>query len=178
MNLIISEIKKRTEGISFDDVLEIKDKMLKRDSKILDIKDVTVTGNVFYDDGLYLLNYKLDYTIVLPSSRSMVPVAIHQGEMISEVFVENSDLISKSDLVEENLALVLEDGVIDLEESAIDNILLSIPMRVLTDEEKASADMPSGNNWSVLTESQYDALQKEKKQENNPFSRLEGLFKD
>ena len=74
--------------------------------------------------------------------------------------------------------MVIEDGFIDLEESVIDNILLGIPMQVLSEEEQASAEMPSGNHWSVLTEEQYDVLQDEKKKANNPFASLGGLFDD
>ena len=108
----------------------------------------------------------------------MQPVDVHQVEDVSELFVESADLHSKEDLVKENLALVLEEDVIDLEESAIDNILLTIPMQVLSDEERQSDDMPSGQNWSVMTEEQYEALQDEKKKENNQFSALNGLFED
>ena len=178
MMIAISEIKKNAEGIAFNESLNIKEKLMQRSSEVLDVKAVSVNGIVSYDDGLYLLNYQLDYTITLPSSRSMQPVDVHQVEDVSELFVESADLHSKEDLVKENLALVLEEDVIDLEESAIDNILLTIPMQVLSDEECQSDDMPSGQNWSVMTEEQYEALQDEKKKENNQFSALNGLFED
>ena len=51
-------------------------------------------------------------------------------------------------------------------------------MQILSKEERNSNVMPSGNDWSVLTEEQYDVLQDEKKKENNPFSTLNGLFED
>ncbi len=174
----ISEIKKNADGIAFNLSLDIKEKLMKRNKDVLDVKTVSANGSISYDDGLYLLNYTLDYTITLPSSRSMLPVDVHQVEVVSEIFIEAADIHSKEDLVRENLVLVLEDDYIDIEESAIDNILLTIPMQVLSDEERQSDTMPSGNNWSVLTEEQYDALQNEKKKENNPFSALNGLFED
>ena len=108
----------------------------------------------------------------------MLPVDVHQVEEVSEIFIEAVDIHAKEDLVRENLVLVLEEDYIDLEESAIDNILLTIPMQVLSEEEQNSDTMPSGNSWSVLTEEQYDALQDKKKKENNPFSALNGLFED
>ena len=77
---------------------------MQRSSEVLDVKAVSVNGIVSYDDGLYLLNYRLDYTITLPSSRSMQPVDVHQVEDVSEVFVESADLHAKEDLVKENLA--------------------------------------------------------------------------
>ena len=167
--IAISEIKKNAEGIAFNESLNIKETLMQRSSEVLDVKEVLVNGLVTYDDGLYLLNYRLDYTITLPSSRSMKPVDVHQIEDVTEVFVESADLHAKEDLVKENLALVLENDFIDLEESAIDNIILTIPMQVLSDEERQSEDMPSGQNWSVMTEDQYEALQNEKKKENNRF---------
>lgn len=93
-------------------------------------------------------------------------------------FYWRSGYSCKEDLVRENLVLVLEEDYIDLEESAIDNILLTIPMQVLSEEEQNSDTMPSGNSWSVLTEEQYNALQNKKKKENSPFSALNGLFED
>ncbi len=178
MMFSISEIKKNPDGISFNVSLDIKEKLAERNKDVLDVKGIFVQGNVSYDDGLYLLNYTLDYTITLPSSRSMLPVDVHQIEEVSEVFIEAVDIHAKEDLVRENLILVLEEDYIDLEESAIDNMLLTIPMQVLSEEEQNSDTMPSGNSWSVLTEEQYDALQDKKKKENNPFSALNGLFED
>lgn len=178
MMFSISEIKKNPDGISFNVSLDIKEKLAERNKDVLDVKGIFVQGNVSYDDGLYLLNYTLDYTITLPSSRSMLPVDVHQIEEVSEVFIEAVDIHAKEDLVRENLILVLEEDYIDLEESAIDNMLLTIPMQVLSEEEQHSDTMPSGNSWSVLTEEQYDALQDKKKKENNPFSALNGLFED
>lgn len=178
MMFSISEIKKNPDGISFNVSLDIKEKLAERNKDVLDVKGIFVQGNVSYDDGLYLLNYTLDYTITLPSSRSMLPVDVHQIEEVSEVFIEAVDIHTKEDLVRENLILVLEEDYIDLEESAIDNMLLTIPMQVLSEEEQNSDTMPSGNSWSVLTEEQYDALQDKKKKENNPFSALNGLFED
>lgn len=176
--LLLSEIRKKSEGVTFDDYLSIKEELLGRDAGILDIRDVHAVGSVTYDQGLYLLNYKLDYVITLPSSRSMTPVELEEGQLISEIFITQADMADKEDLVEENLVLVLEGESIDLVESVIDNILLNIPLQVLTEEEVNSDDMPSGSNWSVLTESQYDQLKSDKKKANNPFSALDGLFDD
>ncbi len=178
MMFSILEIKKNPDGINFNFSLDIKEKLAERNKDVLNVKEVFVQGNVSYDDGLYLLNYTLDYTITLPSSRSMLPVDVHQIEEVSEVFIEMADIRTKEELVRENLVLVLEEDYIDLEESVIDNILLTIPMQILSKEERNSNVMPSGNDWSVLTEEQYDVLQDEKKKENNPFSTLNGLFED
>lgn len=175
-NLI--DLKKQTEGVTFDRQLDIKEVLLGRDSSILDIANVTARGHISYDAGLYLLNYQLDYTITLPSSRSMEPVVLAETLSVSEVFIEEGDVKEKAELIEEDLVLVIEGETISLEESVADNILLNIPLRVLTSEEEQDGQMPSGNAWTVLTEEQYQVQQEEKAVANNPFASLNGLFEE
>ena len=80
--------------------------------------------------------------------------------------------------MDEELVLVIEGDVISLEESVVDNILLNIPLRVLIEAEEKEDTLPSGNSWTVMTESQYQELQEEKAVQNNPFASLNGLFED
>lgn len=174
----ILDIKKQAEGLAFDRQLEIKDLLLERDSSILDIEAVQASGQISYDAGLYLLHYELDYTITLPSSRSMEPVRLSEHLSVSEVFIEADEVASKADMVDEELVLVIEGDIISLEESVVDNILLNIPLRVLTEAEEKEDTLPSGNSWTVMTESQYQELQEEKAVQNNPFASLNGLFED
>ena len=172
----MADLKKNPEGLHFDRELDIKELLMSRNPEILDIKNVRAKGLVGYDEGLFLLNYELSYLLTLPSSRSMEPVDLAQETLVSEVFIEAGQVEAKKELVDEELVLVLTDDFIDLEESVIDNILLNIPLQVLTQAEATDASLPSGNNWSVMTESQYQDLQEEKKSANNPFTRLEGMF--
>lgn len=171
-----TDLKKNPEGIHFDQSLDISELLLSRNPEILSVKDVTVKGLVNYDDGLFLLNYDLNYKLTLPSSRSMEPVELEQGYFVSEVFIEPQEVDNKKELVEDELVLVLEGTEIDLAESVVDNILLNIPLKVLTDQESQSDAMPSGHDWTVMTESQYQALQEEKQAANSPFAALDGLF--
>ncbi|MBM7635458.1 YceD family protein [Streptococcus saliviloxodontae] len=172
------DIKKHEGGISFEQVIDIKEHLMARSDDIIDVDPVKVVGNISFDSGLYLLNYDLSYHLVLPSSRSMEPVSYQHQLFISEVFIEEKDAIAKKDLIDDDLVLVLEGDTINLVESIVDNILLAIPLRILTEEELQNEELPSGNSWSVMTEEQYQALQEEKKAENNPFSALNGLFED
>lgn len=174
--LILSEIRKRPDGLHFDQVCDVKEKLLERDPQILDLKDVRVVGDVHYDAGLYLLHYQLRYEVTLPSSRSMTPVSLKEVQDVQELFIEATDLAGKQDMVDDQLVLVLEEDNIDLDESVVDNILLAIPLQVLTEEEKQSQELPTGQDWTVLTEDQYQSLKEEKQKENNPFASLQGLF--
>lgn len=173
----LAEIKKKDNKLPFDQELDIKEALTERDQTIIDIDKVRAQGTVSYEDGLYFLTYYLDYLITLPSSRSMEPVELTNQLFVSEVFIAEGDLDGKQELVDDDLVLVIEGDAIDLTESVIDNILLNIPLKVLTEEEEEDNDtLPSGQSWSVLTEEQYQALQEEKKEENNPFAALNGLF--
>ncbi|EHJ53007.1 YceD family protein [Streptococcus macacae] len=172
----INDIKKIPEGISFNENLSLESKLMERSSQVLALDDVTAKGKLQYDDGFYLLNYQLDYTITLPSSRSLEAVVLENSLPVHEVFIEASEAEEKQELVEDDLVLVLEDDAIDLEESIMDNILLNIPLKVLTADEKAAEKLPSGQNWNLLSEEQYQSMQKEKKAENSPFAALTDFF--
>lgn len=172
----INDIKKRHAGIDFEEELDIKTELIERHPNLIDVSLANVKGNVAYEKGLYLLTYQLTYQLTLPSSRSMLPVSLEDSYLVTEAFIEASEVTAKQEMVDDELVLVIEGDSIDLKESVIDNILLNIPLRVLTPEEADSDDLPSGEHWTVLTQDQYQAQQEEKKKETNPFAALSGLF--
>ena len=176
MNLYTQEIRKNPEGLTFDQELDLLKELQKRNPEILDLKDVTATGRVAYDTGLYVLDYQLTYTIVLASSRSMEPVELQESYPVTEVFAEDAQSEADIEALEEDLILPIEGGKIDLSESVADNILLNIPLKVLTPEEEAGQGFIEGNDWKILSEEEYQAAQAIKKEENSPFAGLNGLF--
>ena len=176
MNLYTQEIRKNPEGLTFDQELDLLKELQKRNPEILDLKDVTATGRVAYDTGLYILDYQLTYTIVLASSRSMEPVELQESYPVTEVFAEDAQSEADIEALEEDLILPIEGGKTDLSESVADNILLNIPLKVLTPEEEAGQGFIEGNDWKILSEEEYQAAQAIKKEENSPFAGLNGLF--
>ena len=176
MNLFTQEIRKNPKGLAFDQELDLLKELQKRNPEILDLKNVTATGRVAYDTGLYVLDYQLSYTIVLASSRSMEPVEIKESYPVTEVFAEDVQSDADIEALEEDLILPIEGGKIDLSESVADNILLNIPLKVLTPEEEAGQGFIEGNDWKILSEEEYQAAQAIKKEENSPFAGLNGLF--
>ena len=176
MNLYTQEIRKNPEGLTFDQELDLLKELQKRNPEILDLKDVTATGRVAYDTGLYILDYQLTYTIDLASSRSMEPVELQESYPVTEVFAEDAQSEADIEALEEDLILPIEGGKIDLSESVADNILLNIPLKVLTPEEEAGQGFIEGNDWKILSEEEYQAAQAIKKEENSPFAGLNGLF--
>ena len=178
MNLYTQEIRKNPEGLAFDQELDLLKELQKRNPEILDLKDVTATGRVAYDTGLYVLDYQLTYTIVLASSRSMEPVELQESYPVTEVFAEDAQSEADIEALEEDLILPIEGGKIDLSESVADNILLNIPLKVLTPEEEAGQGFIKGNDWKIMTEEEYQEAQAVKKEENSPFASLQGLFEE
>ena len=176
MNLFTQEIRKNPEGLAFNQELDLLKDLQKRNPEILDLKNVTATGGVAYDTGLYVLDYQLTYTIVLASSRSMEPVELQESYPVTEVFAEDVQSEADIEALEEDLILPIEGGKIDLSESVADNILLNIPLKVLTPEEEAGQGFIEGNDWKILSEEEYQAAQVIKKEENSPFAGLNGLF--
>ena len=176
MNLFTQEIRKNPEGLAFDQELDLLKELQKRNPEILDLKNVTATGRVAYDTGLYVLDYQLSYTIVLASSRSMEPVELQESYPVTEVFAEDVQSDADIEALEEDLIFPIEGGKIDLSESVADNILLNIPLKVLTPEEEAGQGFIEGNDWKILSEEEYQAAQAIKKEENSPFAGLQGLF--
>ena len=176
MNLFTQEIRKNPEGLAFAQELDLLKELQKRNPEILDLKHVTATGRVAHDTGLYVLDYQLNYTIVLASSRSMEPVELQESYPVTEVFAEDVQSDADIEALEEDLILPIEGGRIYLSESVADNILLNIPLKVLTPEEESGQGFIEGNDWKIMTEEEYQEAQAIKKEENSPFAGLQGLF--
>lgn len=174
----IHDIQKKSEGIAFEQTLELSEELKNRDPGILDLSPVTVVGKVRFEGGLFFLSYQMTYDLTLASSRSMQPVLLSESYPVQEIFVANEHELKEQDRIEADLVLIAEDGLIDLSESVADNILLRIPLKVLTPEEALTEEMPSGEHWSVMSEEEYAEAAQKKKEENSPFAQLQGLFDD
>ena len=176
MKLNIQEIRKQSEGLHFEQTLDLAADLRARNQEILDVKDILAVGKVQYEDSMYFLDYQLSYTIVLVSSRSMEPVELAESYPVTEVFMEGATNQLDQEVLDDDLVLPIENGELDLAESISDNILLNIPIKVLTAEEEVGQGFVSGNNWQIMTEEEYQAQQAVKKEENSPFAGLQGLF--
>ena len=174
--LNIQEIKKNAGGLQFDQDFDLAQELKERNREVLDIQKIVARGQAQYENGLYFLDYTLTYQITLASSRSMAPVDIVEDYMVHEVFASVEDGSVSKDLLEDDLVLPFEGDTIDLAASVADNILLHIPLKVLTPAEEAGETMPMGIDWQVLTEEDYQKQQMEKREANSPFASLQGLF--
>ena len=177
MSLMIKDIQKTgPEGMLLNRTLDVREALQERNPEVLDLSLVRLSGHASVENNIYVLTYEMAYTITLPSSRSLQPVSMDQSVEVNEVFIQQAQLTEHKDLVDQDLAMVLDGDSIDLVESVVDNILMSIPLKVLTPEEEAGAGLASGNDWEILSEEAYEARRAEEKEANNPFSALGDLF--
>lgn len=172
----IFDLQKKSEGLSFEEILDLKKDLQARNSAVLDLTEVSAKGTVRHEDGLYLLTYDLSYQISLASSRSMLPVHQSYSYPVAEVFVTEERLKELAGDSDTDYFLIIEDDCINLTESAADNILLNIPLKILSPEEEAGTAFPQGKDWQVMTEESYSREKADKKQQESPFAGLAGLL--
>jgi uncharacterized protein len=179
MKWSLNELNKK-KRIEFDERLDLNATLTQRSPEILDISDVQVVGEISYDDGLYVLTYRAFYELTLPSSRSLKPVIVPMELAVAEVFAPQEYAAGQDqDDLDASMILYLDKDLIDLDESVADNILLEIPLQVFAEDETDDAELPSGSNWKVMSEADYEAEKAKAESEDtskNPFSQLSGLF--
>lgn len=99
---------------------------------------------------------------------------------VDEVFMTKEQMDTRDERFAVEEIILLDKPTIDLDESVEDNILLSIPIQVLTEEEQNSQEMPSGNDWEVISEEAYlESKQKAAEQTVDPrLAKLSELLSD
>jgi uncharacterized protein len=182
MKWSLLELKKfQNEPVVIDETLELNAHLKEREPQILEISPVVVKGLLTVGKDEYILHYTADYTITLPSTRSLTPVPLKLSIPVTEVFMTEEQFSSQDDPnFQPEQVMVIEGQTIILDESVEDNILLEIPIQVLSEEEQQSEDYPSGSEWEVMSEEEYaKRLTAEKEETVDPrFAGLANLFGD
>ena len=145
--------------INIDNVVMI-DPSYYENTDIKNIGDVKIKGKVIYhgaDEFEILLNIKCELTLICSVSLKDVkmPVDIDINEYISQM----------DENIEENNKII--NNTIDLIPIIWQNIILEVPLKVISDE--ASRENLSGDGWRLITD------EKDLKEEIDP--RLEGFKK-
>lgn len=166
------------EPLHISGQINLEEKLLNKTERILSAEDTHYEGYFFFDPELeeYQLSLSAKTDLVLPSTRSLKPVNYLQELSIFEIYLEE-DNTQAIEMYEDNeIVLILESDSIDISHVLLENIVLSLPSQVLTDQEKSGEDLPEGENWQVMTEDQYKESKTKYKQENSPFNELKALF--
>lgn len=157
----------------FDETVDVKKALMARNPDLLDLSPVRVQGTVLYSRGDYAVNATLEATATLPSTRSLVPVDVPITFEFTETYL--SDASHAEEYEADELLIPLTSDWLDLMPAVADNVLLALPLRVLTPEEATATELPSGENWSLITEEEAAPLPPEERPDN-PFAGLKGLF--
>ena len=180
MKWSLLELKKyQEEPLVFDETLDLKNQLIKRDQQIIDLGPVKVKGFISAGKHEYLLHYQVVTTMTLPSTRSLEPVALGLDFTVDECFMTPEQFQRRDETIVEEEVLLIDGQTISLDDSVADNLLLAIPLQVLTDEEKESTEMPSGNDWTVLSEEDFAKQKDTQAQQVDPrLAKLSELFNE
>lgn len=161
MKWTIKQIREyKNELMDFDVELSVFEQVKSRNDEIIDLEKVRVAGYLSAQEQDIVLHCQLQTVITLPSSRSLKPVAVELNIPIRERYVYPEHAENIGDYVETTIEL--EHDYIDLETAVVDAILLNIPIRVIAPEE-AEGELPSGRDWQVITEEDYQTHQEQEK---------------
>lgn len=176
----LTELRKQPkEPIIISGEVDLKENLMKRNSNILDVSPIKVSGTIVSENmDQFLVSAILKLDIVLPSTRSFQPTNVTLELPYTELYV--SPEYQEMGEVEQDLVFQLEKHYIDLQKPIEDIILSSLPIKVLTEEEKNAKELPSGDDWELLSEDDYNDNKHqevtEEQQEASPFSVLKDLF--
>lgn len=175
MKYSLLELRKYQEQtIELNETLDLKEAVLARDSQVIDLAPVQVSGFLEVKANEYFTHYHLTTVMTLPSSRSLEPVDVPLSVDVDELFMTPEQFKMKDDSIPDEEVLILDTQTLDLEASIIDNLLLAIPLQVLSEEERQNDDLPSGNDWQVISEDEY-LSQKQAESESQIDPRLAKL---
>lgn len=180
MKWSLSELQQaKNEPIEFKTTLNLENELRQRRPEIVQVAPVQVEGSFVVDQRGVLGKFNIKTLVTMPSTRTFQPVKIPLDFNFAEYYVSHyqTDLSAFDDL---DVVIVLEQDVLVLEDLVIDNILVQIPMQILSDEERHAeiTSMPRGNHWKVLTEQQIKDRIAHSDQIDPRFEKLKNFFKD
>ncbi|MBW1605686.1 DUF177 domain-containing protein [Lactobacillus sp. Sy-1] len=182
MKWYLSDLKDyKAVPLSEKNHLDLKADLLSRYSdQIIDVQPVDVESHVFYDQGNAIVNAQVKGEITVPSSRSLTPVKLPLDFSINEVYVPDEAALKRFENDESNsgeIGLVAdEDGAIDFDKAVADNIILQIPMHILSDKEAKLNIMPEGNDWQVISEDDFNNPKTDDKPVDPRLTKLKDFF--
>lgn len=167
-------------SLKFSEQVTVKSILIERDSEIIDVSDVSIDGELLYDNHSIIANFNMHVELVLPSSRTLNPTPVVLNILVNERYVEEGYMSQYAEHLKDEVINPLSETYIDLTESIVDNILLNLPIQVLSDTEQNDDEAIVGDGWILYTEDTYNKQkQKEKETFENPqFASLKTLLKD
>lgn len=130
------------EEIEINEKLEFTEESLKG-TELIELNDVLITGGIIKDSiDDYIINISIDGIMVLPCSLTLKPVSY---PFYTEISGNIEDLFKEMDEIDRKI-----ENTIDILPIIWENILMEIPIRVLSD--KTDDIKLEGNGWKFVTE--------------------------
>ena len=128
----------RFSKLNIDEKIELDNKFLEN-SEIRELKDINWSGiiEIDYEDNL-VINLKITGTMVLPCAVTLVDVP-YEFETEFDNIVGNFEEIYKNNK-----------NTLDISDILWENIVLEIPIRVVSENSKPSNT--SGDGWELISE--------------------------
>ena len=130
-------------SIEIDEKLEISEELLEK-TNIIELNNVTVKGSISeIGDNDYELNVNVEGDMILPDSITLERTNYHFNTEIAgnidELLEEIGETSKKTEFTIDIFPIIWE------------NILMEIPMRVVSEEAKGQEVNMSGDGWSFTT---------------------------
>lgn len=148
--------KYRQNALNLDTILELETVAKERFPKtVIALSSLHVIGHISYDEhDDILLQISVIGQITVPSSRSLAPVVRDIDLNFNERYIEDSKRLA--DFEETDPVFVLENDTLNVDEAILDNIIAELPLQILTPEEVESDQLPSGQDWHVISEQTFE----------------------
>lgn len=180
MKWSLNELQRyQDEPLQLDRTLDLNALLTERfPEDILGADPVKIKGYLSYEKGDVMVTVSVDTGLTVPSTRSLQPVKLPISFKFTEFYLDDESHLERYD-GSETVIVLDEDEPLDLDQAVAENIVLEIPMQVLSDDEKQDdATFPAGNGWEVISESEYESQKTEPKKVDPRLAKLKELFPD
>ncbi|USS86736.1 YceD family protein [Fructilactobacillus cliffordii] len=158
--------------------LDLKSDLTTRyPDEILDATPFTVNVSAMADHGDVIVDADVQGTVTVPSSRSLTPFKLPLQFHFTEVYVNTKAALNRY----ENDVVVIkvdDDGEVDFSKAVADNVIIQIPMHLLSPDEQAGAAMPTGDDWEVISDADYKHQHEESNQVDPRLANLKQFYAD
>lgn len=180
MKWSLTELRKnhRNDPLMFDETLNLKADLMERyGNEVLDIGPVHAKGLAsVVGGGDVVIVAQVTADLTVPSSRSLAPVDFPVNFKMTEFYVSDPTAVQRFEKTD--VVMVVTDDQIDLDKAVGDNIILQIPMHILSNAEQQGEAMPTGQDWEVVSEENLEAVEKENQPVDPRLAKLKDFFPD
>lgn len=179
MKWSLTELQKYQETpLHIEETLDLNASLTERfPDMILKVDPVSIDGYISYKDGDAMATISVKTDLLVPSSRSLTPVQFPIDFAFTEFYLPSIEHQNRYE-GEETVIVLDENSSIDLDEAVAENIVLQIPLRVLSPEEQDGSPMPTGKEWEVVSEDEYENSDETDKTVDPRLAKLKELFPD